>query len=146
MISRLTDPYDKKNQNLSLKYFLESENITNKKELYTIYEKIIEFRNKIVRGRNKIISHNDIEALLSQSTYAQFDIGEDLECIDNIQEFLNVVSKELKGEIFGDIVPTCSGDAYDLMKIIRYGNCVKKKWNDENTKEEVKDIIIECLR
>jgi len=141
-IARLTDPYDSKNRNLSLEYFLKSKNIKRKEELDAIYKKICGFRDKIKKGRNKIISHNDIQTLLCEKTYAQFEIGEDLECIDNIGKFLNIVSEDLKGETFGDICTSCSGDANDLLKILKYGLEVKKMWNSSN--DELKEIA-KCI-
>lgn len=146
IISKLTDPYDEKKQNLSLAYFLESNHIENKEEMNILYFEILNFRGKIIKARNKIISHNDLKTLLTQETYAQFEPGEDIKCIENIQKYLNIVSKELKGEIFGNISVGCMGDVNDLLKIIRYGNYVKEKWKNENEKEKVKEIILECLR
>jgi hypothetical protein len=81
-------------QNLSLQFFIENSDFESTR-IPLIYERILKFREIIKPARNKFISHFDLEStraakplgVASRELWNQFWI--------DLQEFVNILSKEL---------------------------------------------------
>jgi hypothetical protein len=110
-ISKLHDPAVQQNQiNLGIDYMIRFggwEAITNSK-LQAMKIQLEELAKKIRPARNKILSHNDFEAILNESTLGQFTAEADTEYFKTLEEFVNTVCENSTGRswhYFTDVEP-----------------------------------------
>jgi hypothetical protein len=116
---RITDPEgsgDKKN--LTANYITNCINWPHevRMELEQINTQLMTFRVKIEKARSKRVAYIDLDAQVSRlPNVGKFDPGEDLEFLNNLQDFVNVAYGELHGGNVRPLRPP-QGDAYKLIR------------------------------
>jgi hypothetical protein len=68
--------------------------------LHSLAEKLDRFAEKLDGVRNKLLSHNDLKIILEEATLGEFIDGEDAAYFDALQEFVNIVHREIVGDIY----------------------------------------------
>ena len=69
-----------------------------KSQLELLQTQLNELAAKIRSARNKILSHNDLEAILNESTLGAFPAEADTEYFKTLEEFANIVCENSTGE------------------------------------------------
>jgi len=93
-VSKLHDPASQQGQiNLGIDYMIRfgGWDITTKSKLETLQTQLNELAAKIRQARNKILSHNDLETILNESTLGAFPAEADTEYFKILEEFTNIV-------------------------------------------------------
>jgi len=99
-VVKLHDPAVQKNSiNLTLEYVItyggwDAETLSRLKELYTKLESLAK---KIRPARHKLLSHNDLESILSSAVLGSFQEGADNEYYKALQEFVNIIHIDTYG-------------------------------------------------
>ena len=109
-IYKLHDPASQQgNITLGIDYMIRfgGWDVTTKAKLQSLKTKLDELAQKIRPARNKILSHNDLEAILSESTFGEFPAEADTEYFKTLEEFVNVLYENPIGEPwrFTDVKP-----------------------------------------
>lgn len=128
-VCKLTDPAKtRKSSNLTAPFInheLETLNLITD-EIKTLLEKLLQYRALIEDARNKLVSHSDLEAVMQQvclGAHAKQDIDV---FFDNLFRYNDAVAAAL-GISRCDISGTsASGDAYDLIKVLRRGLAARR--------------------
>ena len=99
-VVKLNDPPEQYgSKNLTIDFILEngswSEN--TKKELSNLSVILVNFSSKLRSARNKILSHKDLETLLSGESHGTFQVGDDDAYFEALQEFVNIVHEQYIG-------------------------------------------------
>jgi hypothetical protein len=100
-VSKLHDPASQQGQiNLGIDYMIRfgGWDITTKSKLETLQTQLNELAAKIRQARNKILSHNDLETILNESTLGAFPAEADTEYFKILEEFTNIVCENSTGE------------------------------------------------
>ena len=116
---KLHDPaIQMKNKNLSFNFIIKygdwSEEIFNK--LNNLFDTMEDAIGKSIKGaRNNVLSHNDLDTIINKLTHGQFPLGADIEYINLMHEFVNIVHNQyIGGEyIFRDLAKR---EAEDLLE------------------------------
>jgi HEPN superfamily AbiU2-like protein len=87
-------------------------------ELAQLQVKLDGFASRLRTARNKILSHNDLENILLESTLGGFPAGEDVKYFENLQVFVNIVHRNTIG---GDFVfnRDVEGDAAAIQSLLK---------------------------
>jgi hypothetical protein len=99
-ICKLHDPAIQQNQiNLGIDFVVRfggwEPNTMN--ELMRLKVLLDTFADKLRSARNKILSHNDLERILSGTRLGAFVGGEDVKYFENLEIFVNIVHQNTKG-------------------------------------------------
>jgi len=70
----------------------------NEEKLSKLKKKLDELANKVRPARHKILSHNDLEVILSGATLGRFPNGEDEKYFETLKEFTDVIFSNVIGE------------------------------------------------
>jgi hypothetical protein len=94
--------------------------------------------NELIRdARNRILSHNDLETILSGEVLGAFPEGMDTEFLRSLGEFVELVHRTCVGIPYNP-VETFPGDAMDFMKIIKEANALDRYMADHpETRTEI---------
>ncbi len=74
-----------------------------------------------MNARNKILSHNDLETSIIDSTLGSFPAGEDQVFLTALGEFAELTHSVCIGTPYNPTV-TFAGDVHDFIKILRYSD------------------------
>ena len=87
-------------------------------KLSELADQLAIFAQNMRSARNKILAHNDLASILSDSTFGEFNKGDDVKYFQALQEFVNVVHSEVIGGPFpfDDLV---KNEVAELMTIIK---------------------------
>lgn len=100
-ISKLHDPAMQNGRaNLTVEYMVRFggwDEITEQK-LQELKGLLDELADKVRPARHRILSHNDLEAILSKATLGQFPEGEDTTYFRNLQDFCDVIRINVIGQ------------------------------------------------
>jgi len=88
------------------------------KELKSLQAATKEFRKHIKRARNKLLAHSDMEIVLSGTSVGAFPEGEDRKFFAALQRLCNIAHEACLGKIYGDMIPTRSGDVINLRRTL----------------------------
>jgi hypothetical protein len=89
------------------------------KELKSLQAITEGFRNYIQCARNKLLAHLDRETVLSGKPLGGFPEGEDKTFFDALQKMCNIVHEACFGTIYGEMIPTRSGDVINLRRTLQ---------------------------
>ncbi len=110
-IVKLHDPAAQQSQiNLGLDYMIRfgGWDGTTKAKLQSLQTQLNELAIKIRPARNKILTHNDLEAIMNESTLGAFEAEADTKYFRTLEEFANVICENSRGEswhYFTDVEP-----------------------------------------
>lgn len=79
-----------------------------KAKLQSLQTQLNGLATKIRPARNKVLAHNDLEAILNESTHGAFEAEADTQYFKKLEEFANVVCENSTGEswhYFTDVEP-----------------------------------------
>jgi hypothetical protein len=117
--------------NLSAYYLLEQ--ITSpdevRQKLLDLVAEMERFNQHMRDARNRILSHNDLETILSGEVLGAFPEGMDTKFLSSLGEFVELVHRTCVGTPYNP-VETFPGDAMDFMKIIREANALERYMAD----------------
>lgn len=120
-ITKLHDnPFMKGSVNLGINYMVEcgmwSPVASDKLKL--LADKLNKFAKNFRGLRNKVLSHNDLNAILSGEVLGEFNTGEDIQYFEALQQFVDLVHGEVVGgpRPFNDLV---ENDVVALMAMIK---------------------------
>lgn len=68
-----------------------------KDELRLLQIKLDKFAEMLRAARNKILSHNDLERILTEATLGAYPAGEDAKYFEDLQAFVNIVHRNTIG-------------------------------------------------
>jgi hypothetical protein len=87
-------------------------------KLSELADQLAMFAKGLRTVRNKVLAHNDLAAILSGSTFGEFEKNDDVKYFQTLQEFVNVVHSQVIGGPFpfNDLV---KNEIADLMTIIK---------------------------
>ena len=66
-------------------------------KLKSLAEQLNMFERKLRAARNKVLSHNDLDAVMSNSRLGSFDKNDDAKYFQKLQEFVDLVHDEVIG-------------------------------------------------
>jgi hypothetical protein len=89
------------------------------RELKSLQTVTAGFREHIKVARHKLLAHLDRKSVLSGKLFGEFPEDEDQKFFDALQRLCNITHEACFGTIYGDMVPTRSGDVFDLMRALR---------------------------
>lgn len=72
---------------------------STEEKLTKLKKKLEELAVKVRPARHKILSHNDIEVILSKAVLGEFPDGEDTKYFQTLQEFVDVIFMAVVGEV-----------------------------------------------
>jgi len=101
------------------------------------------FREHIKIARHKILAHLDKESVLSGKPFGEFPENEDQKFFDALQKLCNITHEACFGTIYGDMVPTRSGDVFNLIRALR--NAVAFDQALSESTDENKTWLYSCL-
>jgi hypothetical protein len=109
-IAKLHDPATQKGQaNLGIDYMIRfgGWDVATKTKLLSLQIQLNKLNEKIHGLRNKILSHNDLETILNESSLGSFTAEDDTEYFKTLEEFVNVLHENPIGEPwrFTDVKP-----------------------------------------
>jgi hypothetical protein len=110
-IVKLHDPATQQGQiNLGLDYMIKfgGWDGTIKTKPQSLQSQLNELATKIRPARNKILTHNDLETILNESTLGAFEAEADTKYFKTLEDFVNVVCENSTGEswhYFTDVEP-----------------------------------------
>jgi hypothetical protein len=88
------------------------------KELKLLQAVAADFRTHIEPARNKLLAHLDMKTVLSETSLGSFDEGKDRDFFDALQKLCNIAHEACFGTIYGDMIPTRSGDVINLRRAL----------------------------
>lgn len=99
-VVKLNDPPEQSgSKNLTIRFVLENGSWPDdkKKNLSNLSIILADFSSKLRSARNKILSHKDLETLVSGETHGDFRVGDDGAYFKALQEFVNIVHEQYIG-------------------------------------------------
>jgi AbiU2 len=103
LVCKLHDPAVQQGQiNLGIEYIIRYGGWEPpvKDELVKLQIKLDAFASYLRAARNKILSHNDLESILTGGALGGYPAGEDAKYFENLQAFVNVVHRNTIGGDF----------------------------------------------
>jgi hypothetical protein len=98
---------------------LPDDNKDIQKELKSLQAATGDFRKHIKRARNKLLAHLDMKIVLSGTSVGAFPEGEDRKFFAALQKLCNIAHEACFGTIYGDMIPTRSGDVINLRRTLK---------------------------
>ncbi len=92
---------------------------TDRTRLNDLAKKLDIFAKQLQKARNKTISHNDLATVKKNATLGDFAKGEDAEYFRNLQEFVNIVHKQVIGDTWDFDGSSIVSDVAGFLKTIK---------------------------
>jgi len=101
---KLHDPEKQKGyNNLSFKFIIKYGNWSKEtlKMLNDLFDKMEETMGRSIKdARNNVLSHNDLNTIINKLTHGKFPLGADIEYINLMHEFINIVHDQYIGGVY----------------------------------------------
>ena len=89
------------------------------KELKSLQAVTAGFRKHIKLARHKLLAHLDMETVLSEKSLGGFSDSEGRSFFDALQKLCNITHEACSGTIYGEMIPTRSGDVINLRRTLQ---------------------------
>jgi AbiU2 len=103
-----------------------------------------DFRRYIKLARNKLLAHSDLRTVLSETSLGSFPENEDRKFFDALEEICNITHEACFGTIYGQMVPTSSGDVISLRQALRYAVAFKEALSESS--DQNRKWLYSCLQ